>query len=163
MSDHLFEYLSNHMFIWTIGLTNIFIYTFNDILDCMSYIVSECVRLNVWIFSHCVLEYMFNYVSHLCLTKSLTVNLTIYWYLYLTRCLDICLTELWKYWCRAIISYFIYLQLSLSFSLSFSHSISLFLSFCPWKYITLRYFCILFFRILLDHVFTMFGLCLDYE
>ena len=83
-------FLNIWLFVW------IFVYTFNDILDCMSYIVSECVRLNVWIFSHCVSEYMFNYVSHLCLTKSLTVNLTIYWYLYLTRCLDICW---WQYIC----------------------------------------------------------------
>ena len=38
---------------------NIFVYTFNDILDCMSYIVSECVRLNVWIFfSLCVRIYV---------------------------------------------------------------------------------------------------------
>ena len=38
---------------------NVFVYTFNDILDCMSYIVSECVRLNVWIFfSLCVRIYV---------------------------------------------------------------------------------------------------------
>ena len=61
----VFKLLSLNVTIQTNGLTNIFVYTFNDILDYMFYVVSEWVRLNIWIFSHCVKEYVFDCVSHL--------------------------------------------------------------------------------------------------
>ena len=62
--------------------------------------IYECILIKE---SDCMYNYvcccMYDCVSHLCLTKSLTVNLTIYWYVYLTRCLDICW---WQYICLYI-------------------------------------------------------------